>query len=344
MARSARRVFVKASVKAARARDSVGRFGRVRLYRSLPFAESVEICPACSRRQICRCSSEGVRSLRRQVPELVGQSAKEHWMLGAATARLSRLRELVSTGPLGVCTQPPRVVPPVSEMEAETKRLREQEAGLEGTRATLERPRVRHRVSGAARGGQTCPTSVRIVRMPREASNPGFVVIRQGRRLERSTQIDVSSDEDFVPPNCGWYVVARRSVQDEVPSTVPATPVPSAQAGREFRPNCGRDVLPKVEGIGDVPTFAEAGSVPRVPEHHEEAQVAVFGDEAHCEPSATVAASPRALCAAGVVLENRFFHLGTESDTDASTEEIVPVRRRSSRSALVSENVAGGHS
>ena len=93
--------------------------------------------------------------------------------------------------------------------------------------------------------------------------------------------------------------------------------------------------MPKVRGNRRCPHFAGAGSVPGVAKHHEEVQVAVFGDEADGGPSATVAASPRALCAAGVVLDNRFFHLGPESDTDASTEEIVPVRRRSSRSVTI---------
>ena len=36
-----------------------------------------------------------------------------------------------------------------------------------------------------------------------EASNRGPVVTRQGRRLERSTQIDVSTSEEPVRPNCG---------------------------------------------------------------------------------------------------------------------------------------------
>ena len=67
--------------------------------------------------------------------------------------------------------------------------------------------------------------------------NPGFVVSRHGKRLERSTQIHVSSDEEFVRPNCGRYVVARRCVDDEVPSTVPATPVSLAQVVRELPSN-----------------------------------------------------------------------------------------------------------
>ena len=64
----------------------------------------------------------------------------------------------------------------------------------------------------------------------RGASNPGPAVTRQGRRLERSTQIDVSSDvEPLVRPNYGRHVVARRCVEEGVPSTVPATPVSLAQ-------------------------------------------------------------------------------------------------------------------
>ena len=49
--------------------------------------------------------------------------------------------------------QPPPVVPPASDMEAEIKRLREQVAELEGTSTTQERPRVRRRVSGSGGGG-----------------------------------------------------------------------------------------------------------------------------------------------------------------------------------------------
>ena len=71
-----------------------------------------------------------------------------------------------------------------------------------------------------------------------EASNPGPAVTRQGRRLERSTQIDVSSDEEpLVRPNFGRHVVARRIVEEGVPSTVPATPVSLAQRGRQLLPS-----------------------------------------------------------------------------------------------------------
>ena len=49
--------------------------------------------------------------------------------------------------------QQPPFVPPMSDMEAEIKRLREQVAELEGTSATQERPRVRQRIAGAAGGG-----------------------------------------------------------------------------------------------------------------------------------------------------------------------------------------------
>ena len=62
---------------------------------------------------------------------------------------------------------------------------------------------------------------------------------------------------------------------------------------------------------------------------------------ADSEPCPTVAASPRALFAAGVggahptplaggVSANRFFHLGTESELESSTQEICMVRRRPS--------------
>ena len=65
------------------------------------------------------------------------------------------------------------------------------------------------------------------------------------------------------------------------------------------------------------------------------------------KPCVTVAASPGVLLAAGVlcgapptpiagrISENRFFHLGTELDTDSSTEEIFTARRRPSRLVLV---------
>ena len=43
----------------------------------------------------------------------------------------------------------------------------------------------------------------------------------------------------------------------------------------------------------------------------------------------------------GVISENTFLHLGTESDTDSSTEEIFTARRRPSRLVLVSENAPG---
>ena len=81
-----------------------------------------------------------------------------------------------------------------------------------------------------------------------EASNPGPAVTRQGRRLERSTQMDVSSDEEpLVRPNCGRHVVARRCVEEGVPSTVPGTPVSLAQRGRQLLPSS--DVVDVVEHV-----------------------------------------------------------------------------------------------
>ena len=44
----------------------------------------------------------------------------------------------------------------------------------------------------------------------REASNPGPAITRQGRRLERPTQIDVSSDEDFLV--LSWKQCGREKV------------------------------------------------------------------------------------------------------------------------------------
>ena len=59
-----------------------------------------------------------------------------------------------------------------------------------------------------------------------EASNVGPAIIRQSRRLERPTQIDVSSDEDFlVWPNWGRHVIARRCVDNE--ETPPCSTVPA---------------------------------------------------------------------------------------------------------------------
>ena len=62
-----------------------------------------------------------------------------------------------------------------------------------------------------------------------DASKPGPVVTRQGRRAERAMQIDVSSSEEPVRPNWGRCVAARRCDNEEVPPTVPATPDSLAQ-------------------------------------------------------------------------------------------------------------------
>ena len=58
------------------ARDSTGRFRRVRFCRCPGFAECFEICPARSR-TTCRCSSEGVRSFHQEVPKPVGQTLRK---------------------------------------------------------------------------------------------------------------------------------------------------------------------------------------------------------------------------------------------------------------------------
>ena len=96
--------------------------------------------------QVKECEAFIGRSQNR-VANLEQARAKKQEMLDAATALLTRLRELASAG---VPRQPPPFVPPVSDMEAEIKRLREHVAELEGTTATQERPRVRQRISGAA--------------------------------------------------------------------------------------------------------------------------------------------------------------------------------------------------
>ena len=67
----------------------------------------------------------------------------------------------------------------------------------------------------------------------RSASNPGPMVTRQGSRLERPTQNEVSYDEEPVRQNWGRHVVPRRGVEEEVPPTVPATPNSLARAGRD---------------------------------------------------------------------------------------------------------------
>ena len=60
--------------------------------------------------------------------------------------------------------------------------------------------------------------------------------------------MDVSSDEEpLVRPNCGRHVVARRCVEEGVPSTVPGTPVSLAQRGRQLLPSS--DVVDVVEHV-----------------------------------------------------------------------------------------------
>ena len=70
-----------------------------------------------------------------------------------AERRLEKLRAQADLLPPQAPMQPPPSVLPMSDMEAEIKRLREQVAELEGTSATQERPRVRQRISGVAGGG-----------------------------------------------------------------------------------------------------------------------------------------------------------------------------------------------
>ena len=68
-----------------------------------------------------------------------------------------------------------------------------------------------------------------------EASNAGPAITRQGRRFERSTQIGVSSDEEFlVRPNRGRNVVARRCVDDE--ETPPCSSQVSGVVGGQSPP------------------------------------------------------------------------------------------------------------
>ena len=53
---------------------------------------------------------------------------------------------------------------------------------------------------------------------------------RRTQALQSPTQIDVSSDEEpLVRPNFGRHVVARRIIEEDVPSTVPATQVSLGQ-------------------------------------------------------------------------------------------------------------------
>ena len=71
--------------------------------------------------QVKECEAFIGRS-QNKLANLEQERVKEQEMLDAATARLTRLRELAS---VGVPMQPPPCVPPMADMEAEIKRLRD---------------------------------------------------------------------------------------------------------------------------------------------------------------------------------------------------------------------------
>ena len=170
-----------------------------------------------------------------------------------------------------------------------------------------------------------------------EASNPDPAVTRQGRRLERSTQIDVSSDEEpLVRPNCGRHVVARRCVEEGVLSTVPATPVSLAQRGRQLLPSS--DVVEVVEHVlapGPDLAFTTLRDDSDADEEVE-----------RCYTQPIQPASAAALRSLGRGFKsNRFFSLATDSedeeverrttlDEDSCSDTVSLIGRRNSRRRL----------
>ena len=101
-----------------------------------------------------------------------------------------------------------------------------------------------------------------------EASNPGPAITRQGRRLERSTQIDVSSDEEFlVRPNQGRNVVARRCVDGEETPPCLTVPARSQELLEANLPRVPQSLLDELEqDLSEVqPTTVDTvfGSVPQ---------------------------------------------------------------------------------
>ena len=172
----------------------------------------------------------------------------------------------------------------------------------------------------------------------RGASNPGPAVTRQGRRLERSTQIDVSSDvEPLVRPNYGRHVVARRCVVEGVPSTVPATPVSLAQRGRQLFPSS--DVVDVVEHVL-APGPDLAFTTLRDDSDADEEVV----ERCHTQPTQPASAAALRGLGRGFV-SNRFFSLATDSedeeverrttlDEDSCSDTVSLIGRRNSRRQL----------
>ena len=167
-----------------------------------------------------------------------------------------------------------------------------------------------------------------------EASNPGPAVTHQGSRLLRSTQIDVSSDEEpLVRPNFGRHVVARRIIEEDVPSTVPATPVSLAQRERPLF--LSSDAIDVEE---HAPAPAELARTTLRDDSDADEEVVE-----RCHTLPTQPASAAALRGLGRGLEsNRFFSLATDSedeegerrttfDEDSCSDTVSLVGRRNPR-------------
>ena len=167
-----------------------------------------------------------------------------------------------------------------------------------------------------------------------EASNPAPAVTHQGRRLERS-RIDVSSDEEpLVRPNCGRHVVPRRCADEEVPSTIPATPVLLAQRGRQLLPRS--DVVDGSEHVL-APCPDLVASVREDSGADEDVE-----RDLECQTQPT---EPACACDLRGLGCNRFFSLATDSeddeverrtsiDADSCSDAVCLIGRRNSRRRL----------
>ena len=140
------------AVKAARVRvqrlESALAFGRVRFCRSPCTTEYIKVCSASIGRQFCRCSSEGVGSFHRQVPESFGPP-RERACQGTRDVGC-RYRTIAKTSRIELRRSSDAVT---TSCSSSVRYGDGQMAELEGTSTTQERPRVRQRVSGSGEGG-----------------------------------------------------------------------------------------------------------------------------------------------------------------------------------------------